>query len=273
MSVNEINFKLSKETQEYKNFIEWFIGFSEGNGSWNVTNNSYQNRVCFFINQKDPKVLYKIKKHLGFGSVTGPYKNNTKSTYFRYSVINQTHVRELIKIFNGRLVLKKTKKRFEDYLNAYNSLHMTRQALSSIEFKDNFVLPTLQDGWLSGFLDAEGCFSGTARTDWSKVILTISLVQKEEKEIFKHLKSILGGSLNLKEKQGMIFRLKINSIEDRERVIKYLDKYNLRSTKHIAFCRFKKIHIRLTDGKFKWRMLSLRAKERLKRLVKDINNI
>ena len=50
-------FKPQHIKQIDRNFLEWFIGFSEGDGSFVVTNN----RCYFFINQKDIKLLYKIK--------------------------------------------------------------------------------------------------------------------------------------------------------------------------------------------------------------------
>jgi len=42
-------------------FINWFVGFTEGDGSFVVDNNT--NRISFIITQKDPKVLYYIKKN------------------------------------------------------------------------------------------------------------------------------------------------------------------------------------------------------------------
>ena len=60
-------------------FINWFIGFTEGDGSfvrWLETN-----KISFVITQKDPKVLYYIKNNLGFGKI---YK--CKDSYYRYIV-------------------------------------------------------------------------------------------------------------------------------------------------------------------------------------------
>lgn len=51
-----------KRTIEYENLLTWFIGFSEGDASWQFDEKSKRN--YFIINQKDPKVLYKIKKIL-----------------------------------------------------------------------------------------------------------------------------------------------------------------------------------------------------------------
>jgi hypothetical protein len=260
----------SKDTKEYEKFIEWFIGFAEGDGSWEATNG----RATFMINQKYPKVLYKIKNRLRFGRVTGPYTTSKGQKYYRYSVTNQTHVRELIQIFNGKFILKKTKERFKTHLKVYNVSKIVQQTESSIAFEDNNILPTLQDGWLSGFLDAEGSFSGHVRKDHSKISISVSLVQKGEKELFKYLKLLLGGHLQIIEKsKEQTFRLKIQAKDDRKRVIEYLDRYNLRSDKHISFCQFKKIHIRITTEEFSYQKLGTRAQERLSRLIKNINII
>jgi hypothetical protein len=267
------DFRLNKKILEEKEFLEWFVGFAEGDGSWGADSKIRPTKATFVINQKDPKVLHKIKKQLGFGSVTGPYETKTGSSYYRYSVVAQKQTEQLIHIFNGKLVLKKTKEQFKEYVKVYNSSHTISQTSRSVEFKDQVVLPTLEDGWLSGFFDAEGCFSGSVRKDWSKIAITLSLVQKGENEVFQHLKAILGGSLNFQEKSGSISRLKIQSISDRERLIQYFHKFPLRSIKNISFCRFKKIHVRITDSKFSWRKSSRRAQERLARLIENINSL
>jgi hypothetical protein len=47
--------------------IDWFIGFVEGDGCFTYDQNA--NNLTFIIRQKEPKVLFKVKKFLGFGSV------------------------------------------------------------------------------------------------------------------------------------------------------------------------------------------------------------
>ncbi len=259
------------EKTNKKEFLDWFVGFSEGDGSWQVDPNQKTRRSIFIINQKDPQILYKIKSFIGFGQINGPYKNKNGSIYYRYRVGNIKGTERLIEIFNGNLVLTKTEKRFKGYLDMYNS----RVTVSKeIKFKPSSRVVRLNDGWLSGFIDAEGSFSGTTMkytgTDEIRgVKVRFSLVQKFEKEVFKNLKSLLGGSLSSGE--GDIFRLLIESKKGRNDIISYLEKFPLRSSKTIAFTRFKKLHVRLTDGDFKWRLSSPRAKERIITLVKNIN--
>ena len=40
-----------------RSFLEWFIGFSEGDASF------VKDQLAFVINQKDPKLLFRIKKN------------------------------------------------------------------------------------------------------------------------------------------------------------------------------------------------------------------
>ena len=57
--------KALKMTCKDSLLLEWYIGFSEGNGSFTTSTN----RCYFIINQKDIQLLYKIRKKLGFGQI------------------------------------------------------------------------------------------------------------------------------------------------------------------------------------------------------------
>jgi hypothetical protein len=89
-------------------FISWFIGFSEGDGSWNIDSNS--KRVYFKIRQKEYEVLKKIHDFFGFGSLY-----LSADGYYTWSVQNKFHTYILISIFNGHLHLNKTNQRFLCY--------------------------------------------------------------------------------------------------------------------------------------------------------------
>jgi len=250
---------------------EWFIGFAEGDGSWQVDTNSGNRRSIFVINQQDPQVLYKIKKLVGYGQINGPYQNKNGSTYYRYRVGNLEGTKRLIEIFNGNLVLNKTQERFENYLKEYNAKESTKE----IPLSKKKHIPTLNDHWLSGFIDAEGSFSGTIRKDTQSgdllnVSLRATLVQKGEHETMHHLAELFASSFS-DYKSNNTTRVFIGSIKSKHKLIKYLNTHPLHSNKNIPFTRFKKLHVRLTDGKFKWRLQSRRAKERIVTLVRNIN--
>ena len=267
---------MSTRNIEKNNFLDWFIGFSEGDGSFQVVRQNVINnttRPVFIIDQKDRRILFKIKKNLKCGSVTGPYQNkSSKSSYYRFRIGDRKGIRTLINIFNGRLVLSKTKSRFQLFLKSYNNLAQVQKFNQSIRLKDTLCFPSFKNAWLSGFIDAEGSFSGYTKfknNELKGVAIKISLVQKNEQPIFLKLQALLGGSLHF---DGTISRLTIEGVKDRELLLNYLKTYPLQSvSKSVAFTRFKKLHVRLTDGQFKWRTASRRAKERIIRLVKNIN--
>ena len=110
------NYLGSSETicEKSINNLWWFIGFVEGDGSFIVS----KNRCFFIINQKDPKVLYKIKNILGIGKIS-KYNN-----YYRYILTKQEHILFLIYIFNGRLLLNKTNIIFKEWLLLLNIDYM-----------------------------------------------------------------------------------------------------------------------------------------------------
>ena len=251
-----------------KSQFEWFVGFAEGDGSWQVDTTG---RSIFIINQQDPQILYNIKKLVGFGQVNGPYHNKNGSTYYRYRVGNLEGTKKLIDIFNGNFVLDKTEKRFGNYLKAYNAKYSTGE-IPLIKEKH---IPTLNDHWLSGFIDAEGSFNGTTRRLSKEgepvgVLIRFTLVQQDEHKTMHYLAKLFEAPFS-DYKSNNTTRLYINSIKSRNKVIKYLNAHPLHSNKNVPFSRFKKLHVRLTDGKFKWRLESRRAKERIITLVQDIN--
>ena len=143
-----IHFKPQHIKLNNSKFLEWFIGFSEGDGSFIVSNE----RNYFIINQKDLKILYKIKKNLGFGQVSKYTQNN--NSYGRYVVQDKKNCERLAHIFNGNLVLEKTNIRFQFWLKTLNIQPLNKKGTLKLD-----------NAWLSGFIDAEGCFSAKLRKD------------------------------------------------------------------------------------------------------------
>jgi LAGLIDADG endonuclease len=96
------------------------------------------------------KVLHHIKKTLGFGVMT---YNKTENVY-QLTITRLDHVRAIIFLFNGNMVLPSREARFQTFLIAFNA----RADTVSVPYIGLTLLPTLQDTWLLGFSEAEGCF-------------------------------------------------------------------------------------------------------------------
>lgn len=62
----------------------------------------------------------------------------------------------LILIFNGNLVLNHRYSQFNHFTEKFNTtLFKNKPYDYKVTIKERLLLPTLSDGWLSGFIDAE----------------------------------------------------------------------------------------------------------------------
>jgi hypothetical protein len=237
-------------------FLEWFIGFAEGDGSFIVSNN----RLFFIINQKEEKILHSIRTNLGFGKVS-IYK-----TYSRFIVADRKNIDRLISIFNGNLVLYKTNSRFVSWLNARNTYCNEKIQYSNknelLSFKDN--------AWLSGFIDAEGCFNSLRKKNLKcKIGFTVNLRfivdQKSEISILKKIQFFLqSGNIQKRLKIENMYRIVISHRKSHEILIQYLNRYPLRTIKKVSYFRFCSILRYIQDlDNYPWTQKGLKKLERL----------
>ncbi len=126
-------------------FLEWFIGFVEGDGSFVVSGGK-----CVFsihLHIVDLPLLYLIQNQLNMGNVY--FKKNSAT----FIIKANKDIATLIEIFNGNIFLNKRQLQFSKWVDNYNIKNKT-----NIEIKQNQFYPSLNHGWLSGFIDAEGSF-------------------------------------------------------------------------------------------------------------------
>jgi len=148
VTYNFYNYMSSKPGHKKKintQFLEWFIGFREGDGSFVIS----KNKVYFDITQSlnDIQVLYYIKKELGFGKVL--IRSEKQRNVGVFYVTSEENFLRLINIFNGNISTYYKKEQFKNWLNVFNN-----QYKKNILFINRLVLPSLNTGWLSGFADA-----------------------------------------------------------------------------------------------------------------------
>nr|QKN19305.1 LAGLIDADG endonuclease [Eudorina elegans] len=137
-------------------FIDWFVGFVEGDGSFSCDKSA--KRLFFKIRQKDVKILYRIKNYFKFGSVTVDADG-----YYSYTVYAKNEILVLLYILNGKLVLAHTNERFvNEWLNNFNEWFATS---NPILYKGSASFLGMQNAWLCGFTDADGSFGFTISAD------------------------------------------------------------------------------------------------------------
>ena len=251
-----------------KNFLEWFVGFTEGDGSFVVS----KNKVYFDVTQtlSDVQVLYYIKKNLGFGKVL--IRKEEKRDVGVFYVTSKDNFHKLMLIFNGNLSTVHKKEKFKLWLDTFN-----KQYNMNIAYKDHLIKPSLNDYWVSGFADAEGCFRGRVKSCHTSKLrkaphLSFEVCQKEFyivqciRDIF--LNSSSSDLKNIKYDiswNGWGFHL--SSFTKLKVVRNYFSKYKLKTKKSLAFKRWCKIH----DMVLNKQHLKLEGLNKIELLSKKIN--
>ncbi len=248
-------------------FLEWFIGFVEGDGSFIVNTSTYKKRLIFCINQKDSQLMFKIKKKLGFGCVTCFMQNN--QPYYRYAVYDFKNLTRLIHLFNGNLHLNKVNTRFQIWLSTYNSVNsIATKNYVSILYKQPNLKLSLDSAWLSGFVDAEGGFYAsltkqanlplkyrlrlkfyiTQKSELKILITIIRLIHENSSGVFLNENTPCNSAIFTENKyisnfKPDFYRLEISTDNYISTIIAYFEKYQLQGKKYIVFTRWKRIYI------------------------------
>ena len=251
-----------------KQFLQWFIGFTEGDGSFIVS----KDKIYFDITQSisDIQVLYYIKKELGFGKILMRKEGNRNVGVFYVS--SKENFTRLIHIFNGNLCTHYKKEQFKVWLTTYN-----KQYHMEIPFKDKLVKPSLHSGWISGFVDAEGCFYGRVKNCSTSKLrraphLTFQVSQKEF-DIIKTLRDVFlnTDSLDLKnvsyDKSWDGWTFHCSSFTKLKVIINYFSRYKLKTKKSLSFTKWCKIHDMVLNKKH----LTLEGLNKIDLLTKDVN--
>lgn len=211
-------------------FKYWFIGFTEGDGSFIVNKDG---SLEFKVTQSsiDAQILFYIKKELGFGSVSIQNKNN-KTHHFR--VRDKKGILKLINLFNGNLLTEKKKTQFNLWVKAYNK---------DIQILQNNKNPTLDSSWLCGFSDAEGYFTvsvGKRSENYNQVHVRYIISQKGEIELMTKIAAMLNGKVSyLKSYDGYNMTVNLRKLS---KLIKYFNKYSLKTKKYISYLNWLKVY-------------------------------
>jgi len=249
-------------------FLEWFVGFSEGDGSF-ITSKA---RLFFIISQKEEKILHHIRTELGFGKVSN-YK-----AYSRFIVADRDNIERLIHIFNGNLVLNKTRRRFCSWVEAWNlwcSQSPCQQGRRVDLLSQNQLSSLGDNAWLCGFTDAEGCFAATQTRDpryslgW-RLRLRFILDQKSERELLERVKLFLNSGVVYRRKEvDHMWRFSSTSIAGHQTAVAYFTRHPLRTIKRVSFLRFASLfRYMINRPSLPWKGKVLM---RVENLIKNIN--
>jgi len=221
-----------------KNFLTWFIGFTEGEGSFIVNN---RGDLAFVITQStsDIRVLNFIKETLGFGKVIS---QSAKTS--RYVTQSKKEIDIIISIFNGNIVLPSKQEKFYNFVKGFN-IWVTKGniRLDPVEIKKSTILPSLDNSWLAGFTDGEGCFTcSIGENKKYSFNFNISQKGKENFKVLNHLCLLFKGGILSKHSVENVYEFRIGGVKNCKNVFPYFDKYNLYTKKSISYTLWKEIY-------------------------------
>jgi hypothetical protein len=126
--------------QPSNKFLEWFIGFSEGEGSFIIAK---RGDLSFVITQStaDIQILNYIKNNLGFGKII---KQSVKQNTHRFVVQDINNLILICLIFNGNMVFPTRHARFLTFLSSFNE-RLMKKNLNIIVPINSCILPSLKD--------------------------------------------------------------------------------------------------------------------------------
>lgn len=235
--------------QPTNKFLEWFIGFSEGEGSFIIAK---RGDLAFVITQSttDVQSLNYIKDNLGFGKVI---KQSIKQNTHRFVIQDTKNLFLICLLFNGNMVFPTRKARFLTFLSSFNE-KLIRRNLTTILALDICVIPSLKDGWLSGITDGEASFTCSLLSNSSAFRFRYILTQKWEanKYVLEHIINIFDeylvkGSVVPHSAQN-VWELRINGVKNCKGLFTYFDEYSLITKKKDSYLKWKLIHSRLVNG-------------------------
>lgn len=252
-------------------FLEWFVGFTEGDGCFVVRKDGQKTRLVFEILQKDPQLIYKIRTTLGYGRVSC-----SKDVYWKYAVSDKAGIQRLITLFSGNLVLPKRVLQFQRWIQVAQEIGMyPSEFFQSLRSPSLAVLPSLETAWFAGFVEAEGCFSALVRPHHTGTLYRITqkfqIVQQDlagEHDVLERFGDLLQTSSRMSlAKKPNVYRLEVSSLKSHSLLIEYFQKYPLQGKKKISYLRWYRVYLYRKETRF----LSEKAKKKLERLCRSIN--
>jgi cytochrome c oxidase subunit 1 len=217
-----------------KEFLEWFIGFSEGEGSFILAK---RGDLSFVVTQstKDVQILNYIKNNIGFGKVI---KQSIKGNTHRFVIQDRKNLFLICLLFNGNMVFPSRNARFLTFLSTFNE-NLLKQNLPIIIPKINTILPTLKDGWISGITDGEGCFTSSILSNSNAYRIRYILSQKWEsnKYVLEYICTLFNQSLTsvYPHSNKNVYELRVSGIKNIQNLFPYFEKYYLKTKKKESY--------------------------------------
>lgn len=243
-------------------WLTWFIGFSEGDGA--LLYNKNNNQLSFILTQKESYILYYIQNNLKIGRV-----KSFNNKFYKLIVDNYKDILLLVHLFNGNLAINHRINQLSCWIKILEDKNYI-DTKNNFKFIDTPINISLNDAWLSGFTDAEGCFNVSITynkrylLNW--VIKLRFCLDQKDKIILEKINSIFNmGKVTLRNNNN--YRFTITGFSNMIIIINYFNKFPLYTKKSKSLSIFSEI-LDIINNKEHLTSIGL---NRIKNLKKTIN--
>nr|QJQ35323.1 LAGLIDADG endonuclease [Fusarium brevicatenulatum]QJQ35355.1 LAGLIDADG endonuclease [Fusarium pseudoanthophilum]QJQ35387.1 LAGLIDADG endonuclease [Fusarium pseudonygamai] len=213
-----------RENDKYKNkwnnlseeekFKLWLVGFTDGDGCFSIVKSGGTYRLQFSLSQSEYnlRLLYYVKKNLGYGSVS----KSSKQSWGNFRITDRKVLNQVIfPIFEKYPLLTSKYYNYERFKQAYYILENKElttemknkkiEELRSKELPVNYIspavihlneeskyediVPVISVYWLAGFIEAEGHFG--VYTYPKRIAIDFTIVQKLDQFLLFLIKRVL----------------------------------------------------------------------------------
>ena len=230
---------ISEHVQSHKTnltneeFGYFLAGLIEGDGWFG------DKQLHIIFAEQDTSLAYYLKKRIGYGNV---YKMKDKKAV-RYICKKTKGLSIIISLINGKFV---SNYKIDQLIKHNYSKNFNIDILPASRKLD------LNNYWLAGFTQADGCFHISAikskihKTGYS-VRLEYSLKQNDKLPLNLLYDNLKTGSIS--QYSSGIWCYKSTGFKTAVSLINYFDKFNLFAGKYKSYLKFRKVYIMITEGK------------------------
>ena len=199
----------------------------------------------FVLTQKESAILYFIQNKLNIGIVKHfpQGKSGKNNDFYRLIVDNPSQILLLAFLLNGNLAMEHRIIQLSLWIQSLNK----RFGENTITFINNPVIITLQDSWLSGFTDAEGCFNVSitynSRYILGSVIKMRFILDQKDSIILSKIKGLFSiGKVTSRSGTKEVYRYTATGYKSMNIIINYFEKFPLYTKKSQSLKKWCTIH-------------------------------
>lgn len=228
-----INLNTNYSNDKNKNLGSYFAGLIEGDGAIYIPkNNKNASMIIITFNSKDLPLILTIQKTLNIGNV---YKIKGKNAY-TYSISDIKGLIKSVNLINGYMRTPKIVQLYKliDWINN-KSHNISKLPLDDSLFNSN--------AWLSGFIEADGCFyvrvTQNNHCSTKKIACMLELAQKTTNlnndsllSVMTIISDFLLSKLKIKTKNDQ-YLIRTSNLQSNLILKEYINSYPLFSSKHL----------------------------------------